>query len=77
MHMVLGQISHGYGSYYEAQGHFDHALTSFVNVRDQAGRALTLSQRGKTFEALGEYEKALHDFEEALRLFNECTPGQA
>jgi len=69
MQIVLGEVSRGYGSYYEALGHFELALANFQNLKE--GRASALRDRGTVYEALGQYTKALSDYDEALRIFNE------
>ena len=70
MQVVTGEVSRGYGKYYEALGHFELALTTFRNLHSDEGCATTLRDRGTVHEALGSYSKALADYEEALRLFN-------
>jgi tetratricopeptide (TPR) repeat protein len=73
MQLVLGEVSRGYGRYYEALGHFERALTSFrtlpSNYAGEEGVAMALRDRGTVHEALGEYEDALTDYAEAYRLF--------
>lgn len=70
MQVVVGEVSRGYGAYYDALGHFEMALTTFRNLHNDEGCATTLRDRGTVYEALGRYSKALADYEEALRLFN-------
>ncbi len=73
MHVILGQISHGQARYYDAQEHFNYALTSFVNLRDRIGQALTLGNQGRTHATLCEYEEALREYEEALRFLSDVN----
>lgn len=73
MHMILGQVSHGQARYDDAQERFNHALTSFINLHDRVGRALTLGNQGRTHATLCDYDKALREYEEAFRLLSEAN----
>lgn len=70
MHLVIGEISRGYGYYHEAFDYFQKALDSFQSSPGDEGYPLALRDRGTIHEALGDYAQALSDYEEALHIFH-------